>query len=511
MKHKGFYIALFVLTVLMLAFPAVQQYTHMFKFRPLAGATVVTERPHLNVKTFMKGDFQRQEDQYLSENIGFREFFVRSYNQLCWSLFRKVQNKTIFVSDDNWIFNDFTIKHHYGQSVYDYGKTNEEVIEKMRSSSLMLRQLQELLKEYGVSFFVCLAPGKDMVCEEHLPEVKGFDRPPGVRAIDYFPPMFDSLGINYLNLSDYYMQIKDTVSYPLYLKSSSHWSNLAAAYVSDTLVHYMERLSGLNMHDLRYSEPYQAYTRVPDADLESLLNLMYPIETNTYTYTTVILDDDSTAVKPRWLVVGDSYYWEFQYNLPMNQLFDSYHYWYYNSTIHNDPLHNNVRQVDILNELLSTDIVMLIYSPCNLYDLNRQFLTNALYSFYFDEVKIKAKFEKLKQDIRSNAPWYAQVEENAEDLGKTLEQSLDDEARYMLYSFPGYYFQEFKTAEVAACRNPRIDQVLSRLNDPERVPYRKEMLSNPEWLNAVKEKAKASNITIDEAIERDIDWILQRP
>ena len=117
MKHKGFYIALFVLTVMLLAFPAVQQYTHMFKLRPLAGATVVTERPQLNVRTFMKGDFQRKEDQYLSENIGFRELFVRSYNQLCWSLFRKVQNKTIFISDDNWIFNDFTIKHHYGQSV----------------------------------------------------------------------------------------------------------------------------------------------------------------------------------------------------------------------------------------------------------------------------------------------------------------------------------------------------------------------------------------------------------
>lgn len=501
---------LFVLTAMLLAFPATQQYAKLFKFRPLAGATVVTDRPQLNIKSFMKGDFQRQEDRYLSENIGFRELFIRSYNQLCWSLFRKVQNKTIYINDDNWIFNDFTIKHHYGQSVYDFGDTNKAVMEKMCASTLMLYQLQELLQAYGVSFFVCLAPGKDMVCEEHLPEVEGFDRPPGIRAIDYFPPMFDSLGIHYLNLSDYFMQIKDTVSYPLYWKSSSHWSNLAAAYVSDTLIRYMEQLSGLNIHDLRYSEPYQAYTRVPDADLESLLNLMYPIETSTYTYTTVTVDDDSTAVKPRWLVVGDSYYWEFQYNLPMNQLFESYHYWYYNSTIHNDPLHNNVGQVDILSELLSTDIVMLIYSPCNLYDLNRQFLTNALYGFYFEDAQIKAKFEKLKRSISNDAAWFAQIEEDAEEQGKTVEQALDDAARYMLYSFPGYYFQEFKVAEVATCRNPHIDEVLSRLHDPERALYRKELQNNPEWLNSIKEKAKASNITLDEAIERDIDWILQR-
>ena len=34
------------------------------------------------------------------------------------------------------------------------------------------------------------------------------------------------------------------------------------------------------------------------------------------------------------------------------------------------------------------------------------------------------------------------------------------------------------------------------------------MLSNAEWLNSIKEKAQVSNITIDEAMERDIDWIL---
>ena len=269
----------------------------------------------------------------------------------------------------------------------------------MRSSALMFCQLQEILKEYGVSIFVCLAPGKDMVCAEQIPEKSDFDNPPCVLAIEYFPPLFDSLGINYLNLSDYFLQIKDTVSYPLFLKSSSHWSNLAAAYVSDTLFHYMEALSGLNLHDLRYSKPYLAPTRVPDSDLEDVMNLLFPIETKTNYYTDVTPDDDTTAIKPKWLVVGDSYYWEFQYNLPLDQLFDSYHYWYYNNTIFNDPDHSNVHQVDILEELLSTDIVMLLYCPYNLYDLNHEFLTKALLSFYYDDEIVVQKLEEIKNYI----------------------------------------------------------------------------------------------------------------
>lgn len=510
MKHKGFYIVLCVLTVILLAFPAVQQHAKLFKFGPLGGVVESAERPRLSVNTFMDGSFQQQEDQYLSENIGFREPLIRCYNQLCWSLFRKVQNKTIFVNDDNWLFNDFTIKHHYRQSVYDFGDSNEAIVKKMEASTLMLFQLQEVLKEYGISFFVCLTPGKDMVCEEHLPEVQGFNRPPGVWAIDFFPPIFDSLGINYLNLSDYYLQIKDTVSYPLYLKSSSHWSNLAASYTADTLFRYMEALTGLNLHDLCYSEPYLAPTRTPDADLEIVLNLMRPIETDVNTYVTVTPDNDTTAVTPRWLVVGDSYFKGFQYNLPLDQLFDSHHFWYYNSTVYDDPLHKNVSQVDWLYELLSTDIVMLIYSPSNLFDLNRQFLSKALFNLYYEDNQVKAMLEYVKQTIRNDTVWYARIEQRAKESGQDVDEALEGDAYYMLYDFPGYYFQEFNEAKVPTCRNSRINKLLSQINDPERARFRHEMMSNPEWLDSVRKKAVDSNITVEEAMERDIDWIFRK-
>ena len=89
MKHKGLHIALFVVAVAVLALPAVQQHAKLFELAPLKGVTVGAERPHLNPSTFLSGEYQRQEDQYLTENIGFRELFVRSYNQWSWSLFRQ--------------------------------------------------------------------------------------------------------------------------------------------------------------------------------------------------------------------------------------------------------------------------------------------------------------------------------------------------------------------------------------------------------------------------------------
>ena len=103
--------------MVLLVFPAVQQHGKIFKLKPLNGVTETTSRPTLTLVSFMNGSFQAQEEKYLSENFGFREIMVRCYNQLTWSLFRKAQNKTIYFSDDNWIFNDFTIKHFYSTAI----------------------------------------------------------------------------------------------------------------------------------------------------------------------------------------------------------------------------------------------------------------------------------------------------------------------------------------------------------------------------------------------------------
>lgn len=446
MKQKAFHTVLFGLLLVLLFLSPIQQQFKIFKFKPLAGAMVAAERPKFSLKSFMKGAYQTQLDKYLSENIGFREFFIRNYNQLTWSLFHKSNNETIFVGKDDWLFNDYVMNHYMGKALYGYAQDEGEMTRKMLADARRLQNMQTVLENYGVNLFVCIAPSKDMVCEENLPMIKENERETTIRAIDFYPPLFDSLGIHYLNFSDYFIQIRDTVSFPLYYKSSSQWTNLAATYMSDTLIRYMELLSGLNLHNVSFSEPYLSWTREPDKDLEVVLNLNRPIETNEYPYVNVIVDEDSTAIKPRWLVVGDSYYRGFQYNLPLDKLFASHHYWRYNTTIFDDPLHDNTSEVDLLRELLTSDIVTVLYTPCNLFDLNRQFLTNSIACL----------------------------------------------------------------CDANGMPNPRVAKVLSEINDPERERYRQEMLRNQEWLESIKEKAKRSNISLEEAMERDIDWLLSQ-
>ena len=509
MKHKVLHFVLLALTFAILVLPAIQQHTQWLEMKPLNGVTVATAQPKLSVKAFMTGEYQRQEEQYLSENIGFREPLTRLYNQMAWSLFRAPQNKTIFVNDDNWIFNDFTIKHYYGQSMYDFMDSNESAIQKMHSDALMIYKLQNILQSYGITFFVCLAPGKDMVCAEHVPEVKGFTRPPGILAIDYYPPMFDSLGINYIDFVNYYEEIKDTAPYPLYLKSSSHWSNQAAVYAADSLFRYMEQLRGINIHDLIIGEEYLDKTHFLDADLEDVMNLLWPIGSGENYYNRLSVDNDTTADKPWLLTVGDSYYKGFMYNLNMDSFFGYHPYWYYNKIVHDDPIHDNVGQVDLLRELLLSDVVMLIYSPCNLFDLNRRFLTQALFSLMYEDGVAEARIEKIVQDIRNTPEWYGKIEKNAVQNGHDVDKELRDNANYMLYRSPELYFDEFKGTTIPNCRNSRIQTIRPHIGNKDYKKYRCQIYSNDEWLNAIRDKAEANGITLERAIDKDIDWMIR--
>ena len=153
---------------------------------------------------------------------------------------------------------------------------------------------------------------------------------------------------------------------------------------------------------------------------------------------------------------------------------------------------------------------MLIYTSCNLFDLNRHFLTRALFNLYYEDGVVEAKLEELKRGIRNTPDWFAGIERDALKSGQDIEEALDGNARYLLYGSPGLYFDEFNQIEVPSCRNSRIAKVLPQVKDRKREKYRQQMLRDQKWLTSIKEKAKASNISVEDAIERDLDWILKK-
>ena len=91
-----------------------------------------------------------------------------------------------------------------------------------------------------------------------------------------------------------------------------------------------------------------------------------------------MVENDETAIKPKFIIIGDSFFWNINKIIPLKRIFGSYSYWYYNSTIYFDSNHNNTSEVDILEEIFSSKIIDLSYSPEQLYVFSNNFLPKVL-------------------------------------------------------------------------------------------------------------------------------------
>ena len=373
-------VILFTLTALLLFASAIQQQTGLFKFKELNGVVDSSPRPEWTWHNFIDGGLQDSTEAYLQQNFGFREPLTRFFNQTEWALFRYSQvaeNQRIVITDDNWIFEPATVEEYYqGRAYYNGEDFTDNLLKQFEAEAQRLLQIQKMLEPYGTHLFVALLPGKEQICPEHMPKNTQYFKEKKITAFDFYSKRLKELGVNHINLAECFMEMKGKVSYPLFPQTGTHWSNLAAIHSADTLIRYMEHLSDSNMVNIITSDIFQR-TLKPDADLESLMNLIWPIQKRPNMLSTATYDFDTTAWRPRLITVGDSFYWNILNFTPVWDVFESVPYWYYFSTAYFDDddlkVTHKISDLDVLQEVIDADFVMLSYSTVALYKMSNGF------------------------------------------------------------------------------------------------------------------------------------------
>ena len=491
MKQKnGLYMALFALLMVLLFVPVIQQIWRPFSIRRLDGATVKTEKPTLTYDCYKDMSYQAQLEKYVAENFGFHESVIRLYNQYLW-MFRKTYAFDVTIGKDKWLYPKKCVQDHYRQVSYEAENVNDDASLKMKLDKDIerLKKVQDMLEQRGTKMFLLICPAKDVIYPEHLPTNGNFVMGDALRAVEYVPNALAEHGINYVDMCDWFLKIKDTVSYPLFPMRAMHWSDIACIHAADSVIRYMEQLTGKNMPNLKIGPMYPDETVYPDGDLEQSMNLLWGIRPPFQNYyAKVETDADSTAQKLNLLTIGDSFFKNWNYTLPMKDVFNAYPYYFYYSTVYFDPDHSHVSQVNLMEELDRADIVMLSYSATQLYEINRGFLSQALLQLSakhpsnLDEI-----LKDIKQTMESNEPWFALLKEKAEKQGKPLEQVMDEDARYVFYQNPEKYVM-----------NAALEQI------------KRNIRNNPEWYESQLQKAKQTGKDIEQVMDEDALYILNQ-
>ena len=424
-----------LLTMLGFVLMFVQMQWRPFNIKPLEGYTTTTDKPELTRASFASGDYQSDIEQFISENFGFREFFIRLYNQYSYSLFRKINNDNITEGKDRELFLNMYLDDITGQTLWDYYPSIEDAKAAARKNVQETQRLIDTLKQFDIDFLFIFAPSKTAVYPEKMPQ-RYLEQMSNFSLEEYYIELFKENDIPHIDFLNYFKAIKDTVAYPLYTRTGTHWAESTIPFVSDSILHRIEDITGYDLAEIRYVDQHltKKYSYL-DSELEASMNLLFPYPKPALPQPVVELSDTLTKDRPNLLVVGDSYANQLVYST-FGKAFNNWDWWAYNRDIHSSRERFKWRRLkeefDAVTVLQEADIVMAVFTAPMFYDYMFEFPRTAqelLDKGYFNEEEAMETVIKMIQD---DPQWYEGVVKQAEERNITIEESLTMNARYWL-------------------------------------------------------------------------------
>lgn len=437
MRQKRHFIIQFISILILLSATLLQGLTHAVPIKPLCGFTEKLEKDTLNLKTYLDGSYQNYLSQYAKDNTGFREFFIRCYNQAAYTFFNKSTNDNIVKGSNNELYLTMYLNDVTGKKlIYDLGSvenakaTAEKNVEETQA-------FIKAMKQRGTDFFFVFCPSKTAVYPEYMPKPYK-DEIADFQLIEYYIQLFKEKGIPHIDFYHYFQQIKDTFPYPLYAKTGTHWANSTIPFVCDSLYRKIEEVTGYKMPSIEILDmnPTTHYPTIEN-ELENNMNLLFPIRKPAIPQPVFALKDTIGTDRINLLLIGDSYFTQL-YKSCFVDAFNEWDYWQYNRDIYSSRPFYHTKHMNMIltpNEIIEeSNIIIAMFTTA--------YMTNYMFGFipFAEEMLQKGGYSDeeaiaiIINNIKNNPEWYQKVVEQAKERGMTVEENLLDNADFVLRS-----------------------------------------------------------------------------
>jgi hypothetical protein len=427
--------SILVLLLVLLIFPGVQRRFNLFRLEPLKGSFQFTSKPAYSFNSLVSGKYQDELSQYVEDSVGFKNCFVRLYNQVDYSLFGKLHAKLAVVGKDGYLFEDNYIRSYMGN---DY--TGEAMIrEKIR----MLEKVNLILNRHNVHLILIFSPSKARFMPEKLPE-NYLRNGKSISNYEVYEKILreEYPALPFIDFNRYFLRMKDTSRYTLYPLGGTHWS-IYSAYVliTDSLVKYMEATAGRKMPELKVEKvTVTDNSMYPDDDIALGMNLIFRYPSLPMAYPNFKAQPAEGLWRPNVLVISDSYYWQIYYSKVLARSFNRNDFWYYNRQRYPENYYRGKENdTEFLKyNLLKHDFVILMATEINLpalFDFPEYLLlmldpgNKALQQRKADKEKRIREFEI---QIKGNMEWMKTIEQKAALNKITVDEQVRQDAEYLV-------------------------------------------------------------------------------
>lgn len=495
-KKPKYDIILFTILMVFLFMPLLQGLFHLIPVKPLSGVTLETEKPAFSLASLRTGDFAQQEETYVSERFGFREPVIRLYNQYLWSCYRKTYAHDVVAGKRGWLYTPESVRDYYGTEMHRWQHSPEAARVHFDREVKYMNRIRTLLKENGVELMAFIAPEKSFLYPEHLPE-REHDTTT-FNACDYFVDKFNETGFPCIEMTRWFRQMKDSVSYPLIPQTGAHWV-FPAVTAADSLFRFMGELKGEKLPKLKTGALHESDNHGADNDLEQLLNLSLPIRKRMgYSPTAeVTVENGEASVKPKVLFVGNSFMWGIANQVPLREVFDNVEFWYYFSTAYTgDPLTPTAQVVDynLLEKLLDFDYIVWFTTGNQLNKGTMGFANAAMLTLGIDDSLRVATIRRIADTLTPTKSSHNPSQPPTYSLATTDTLRLR-EARGLLYNHPEWI--------------PALDEDSLKTVNSE-IPYAKytkDIRKDSTWMAALEAQAFLRTATMQQMMHAEVDRI----
>ena len=412
---------LFTGILIVLFAPMLFMQLSFIKIMPLKGAIVKVEKPEISAMNWFSESYQVKIEKYLNQNFGFRNFFVRLNNQLKYSFFTKAQAKGVIVGKENYLFEKSYIDAYYARDFL--GK------ESIKGQMQKLRIIQDSLSTKGIDIVLVFAPGKASFYPEYIPN--DYDTIRTITNHQYFVEQAKLEGINFIDFSSWFVHMKDTSTYCLFPKTGIHWSYYGMNLATDSLITYVESIKDIDLPDFLWEniEMKENLFGV-DTDIEEGMNLLFPISNFAMPYPVINIVEEN-KVKPKTIVIADSFYWQLHNAGYSKSVFDA-EFWFYFNKIYppRNPINTSVKDLNLLNEVYQSDLIILL---CTEPFLKRKFwgFVDECYTQILDGDSKSREIELIISRILSSDEWTENIKKKAIEKNIEFEEMLQLDAEYI--------------------------------------------------------------------------------
>lgn len=491
-RNSIFHGILFGILMLFLFSFMIQEHFKPIKTKPLMGYFLEPEKPIFRWEWYKNGYFQKKVENYIANKYGFREPIIRLYHQYSWDLFGKEYVSYIHSGKDRWLYYGHNVEDYYGTEMYHWYPDADAAREGYEQEVRLLNKVKGVLADYDVTLLTFIAPSKSIIYPEYLPP-REFDTTT-LSARIYLAKRFEETGMPCFDMNDYFLKMKDTCSFYLFPPTGDHW-NFSCVYATDSLLRFMESLTGLRLARIEYGNIWSDSCRIGDdqnRDLEGELNLLRPITFNPqFAYKErdyqIVCDSFNTA-KPAALFIGNSFLLRTMAYVPPKEVFSDFQFWYYNRVAYRDvdQIIDSVSHLNRLNDLIDADYIVWFSSSSQMYRATEGFAEDAIIQLCVGDERFQQRLQAI-----------------SDSLG--LDENGQRKLAVQMRKNPEAYFPEIAGEGVPSARNPLL------LSEEywEKTAIRRQIKSDPQWMTMVQSSMVTENLSLQQAIDNEVERVVQ--